>query len=536
MKKVMTWFLAAVFLLGTSAIAPAKLAPGDFIDIGGHWAESEIQTAFNLGLMSGVGTTTQGFKVFKPEDTVSRGQLASVLERTFRLDYGKIRFIKAPLASDYYQDVDDKTWYSGAVVVCAINKILEDGTYLKPAESVSRVELARTIYRSFEAKNISVPMIMIMPDYSDIGSLNNEDRNAVVFVNNTGIMQGYEHCFRPGDPIKRGELARVLNRCADLMALNEDSNGQEYTVPVGQTFILSLNTNPSTGFQWNPGSWDDEIMSLNNRHFESSSNEMLVGQGGKEYFAFTALKPGSTEIKLNYARPWESVQPLQNYSLKIIVTPETIENSSLQLAIKPVKSSTELINVDMSIPQISGFKDEKVEAGINQQFIQDADEVRSTLGSQVLDFKNDCEKNGYPFRPYEVYSGCKNYYENGKILSLYVDYYSYTGGAHGSTERRAYNYNLQTGEKLELKDFFKSGYDYKSVIDKQIKKEIAAQPEYYFDGDMGFNGIDGQSCYIENNCLVIYFSQYEIAPYAAGIPEFRLPLYLFENGLKDGLI
>jgi predicted secreted protein len=513
----------------------AKLAPGDFIDISGHWAENDIQTAVNLELMSGVGTNTQGFRLFAPDGNVDRAQLAVVLHRTFQLDFGQIRFIKAPAASDYYPDVQDNAWYSESVVLCAINDIFIDSLEFKPYQAVTRLEIARSVYRAFAAKNISVPMIMLKPEYKDIEKLSNEDRNAVVFCSNTGIMKGDGTYFRPDDNLSRAELARVINRCSALQGIDESYNSKEYSLPIGQTFTLVLNSNPTTGYEWILSSWDKYIIALDSSDFRSS-NVNMVGSGGQQYFKFKALQPGSTELNLNYARPWESVQPQQQYCLKIVVTGTAAPDSALQLITKPEKYESDLIYVETNIPEISGLKNTQVQSAINQKFIQDVNQLKNPLESEARGFKNECDQNGYPFRPYGFYSSCDKYYENGKILSLYVDYYQYTGGAHGSTERRAYNYDLTTGENLALKDLFKMGYDYQMVINDYIKKEINNCPDMYFSDDMGFNGISAdQGCYIQNGFLVVYFAQYEIAPYAAGIPEFRLPLSLFADGLKDGL-
>ncbi|MEN6462457.1 MAG: DUF4163 domain-containing protein [Syntrophomonas sp.] len=534
MKKAVIGLVIALCLLINPSATMAKLAPGDFIDISKHWAENDIQTAVNLGLMSGVETNAQGFRIFAPEGAVSRAQLAVVLQRTFQLDFGKIRFIKAPVASDYYPDVQDQTWYSEAVVLSAINRIFTDSVEFNPDQEVTRLEIARSVYRAFAAKNISVPMIMIMPDYKDIDSLTNEDRNAVVFTSNTGIMKGDGTNFRPGDKVKRAELARVMNRCLTLLGIDESYNGKEYSLPVGQTFTLVLNSNPTTGYEWILSSWDKNIIALDNSDFQSS-NVNMVGSGGQQYFKFKALKPGSIELGLNYARPWESVQPQQQYRLKIVVT-EKSGVSTLQLITKPEKYESDLIYVETNIPEISGLKNTQVQSVINQKFIQDVNQLKTPLESEARDFKNECDQNGYPFRPYGFYSSCDKYYQNGKILSLYVDYYQYTGGAHGSTERRAYNYDLASGQNMGLKDLFKVGYDYQIVINNYIKEAIGNCPEMYFPDDMGFNGISAdQGCYIQNGFLVVYFAQYEIAPYAAGIPEFRLPLSLFADGLKDGL-
>ncbi|MDD4171709.1 MAG: S-layer homology domain-containing protein, partial [Syntrophomonas sp.] len=99
MKKVLLVLLAAI-MLASPGISSAQQSPGDFIDTRGHWAEQAIEAVSNLGLMNGTGTTDQGLCVFSPEGTVSRAQLATVLQHTFQLDYGQLEFIKQPLASD----------------------------------------------------------------------------------------------------------------------------------------------------------------------------------------------------------------------------------------------------------------------------------------------------------------------------------------------------------------------------------------------------------------------------------------------------
>jgi len=92
----------------------------------------------------------------------------------------------------------------------------------------------------------------------------------------------------------------------------------------------------------------------------------------------------------------------------------------------------------------------------------------------------------------------------------------------------AYNIDLKTGKLLPLAELFKPG-EYKTVIDKEINRQIALDPESYFEGDMGFQGIaKEQNYYLDGENLVIYFNQYEIAPYAAGIRDFKIPLKLLD--------
>ena len=71
----------------------------------------------------GYGVNESGFKIFAPEEAVNRYQLAVVLDRVFDLDYGNLRFIKEPVASDYYYDLENDAWYSEAVTMGTINHL-----------------------------------------------------------------------------------------------------------------------------------------------------------------------------------------------------------------------------------------------------------------------------------------------------------------------------------------------------------------------------------------------------------------------------
>lgn len=534
MKKKLSYLLMMLFIFVYPGSCAAKLAPGDYIDIKGHWAEQEIQTAVNLGLMSGMGSNTQGYQVFAPDSQLNRAQLTVVLQRVFQLDYGQTRFIKQPEASDYFADVDNQSWYADALVMCAINNIFDNCGCFNPDENVSRIEVARSIYRAFNAKGISVPMIMTMPQFADTQDLVQEDTNAMVFVNNTGIMTGYNGCFRPHELVKRGELARVFNCCASLLSMNENDSGKAYTVGVGETFNLSLDSNPTTGYTWTlSDAWDKTILTLAGEDYHSQANENVVGQGGQEIFRFKALKSGKTEINLIYSRPWESVQPLKKFTAQIEVKDNQASNT-VNVQIKEIKSTSQTLEVDLNVPRINGMTNAKAQEQINQSLEQKAIELQNSLKTEAITSKQESEQDDFPFRQFQLYSHCPKYYANDRVLSFYVDYYTYIGGAHGLTDRLGYNYLLSSGSELKLSDLFNEGYDYKTVINKVITKKIKAYPEIYFDDELGFQGItEQQGFYLDSRNLVIFFEPYEIAPYVAGIPEFYISLNDFGSGLKQ---
>ena len=115
-----------------------------------------------------------------------------------------------------------------------------------------------------------------------------------------------------------------------------------------------------------------------------------------------------------------------------------------------------------------------------------------------------------------------------KILSFGLFNYQYTGGAHGLSAGFFYNYDLEKKLPLKISDLFPSKFDYKTYINDQIyrkiESEIKSNPDSYYSS-YDFKGItDDVKFYINDNQLVIFFDQYEIAPYAAGTPTFKITL------------
>ncbi|MGL5692988.1 MAG: RsiV family protein, partial [Peptostreptococcaceae bacterium] len=101
------------------------------------------------------------------------------------------------------------------------------------------------------------------------------------------------------------------------------------------------------------------------------------------------------------------------------------------------------------------------------------------------------------------------------------------------------NIYMKTGEVLNLEELFNSNVDYKGVINNEIRHQIEnlVKKDKENEGIYQFIGIsENQQFYIQDNNIVIYFDLYEIAPYAAGIPEFRINASMISHILKDQYI
>ena len=219
-----------------------------------------------------------------------------------------------------------------------------------------------------------------------------------------------------------------------------------------------------------------------------------------------------------------SINITTNYPQSMLININKINVESVNIVDKIIKEKTSFINIDVEIPQIVGLVSRKKEEEINNEILE-------WTNLWIKDTKDTSEKL-MPTIPYELQS--RYLVTNNKdILSFYTDYYQFSGGAHGITTRNMYNINTYSGDKVLLKDLFEEGYDYKTFINNQIYKEINKQPENYFQGKEGFNGIkDDQDFYIKNDKIIIHFPYYEIAPYVTGMPEFEIDYKINTDLLK----
>ena len=100
-----------------------------------------------------------------------------------------------------------------------------------------------------------------------------------------------------------------------LACSGEDTEPIEYTdaadtvrVDIGKQFKIVLETNPSTGYEWQFTSpVDSSLLKLVEYKYQPKPNpEKLVGRGGHAHWTFKALREGATTVALQYLRPWDS--------------------------------------------------------------------------------------------------------------------------------------------------------------------------------------------------------------------------------------
>jgi inhibitor of cysteine peptidase len=79
---------------------------------------------------------------------------------------------------------------------------------------------------------------------------------------------------------------------------------QTISVNAGDEFIITLDSNPTTGYDW-VENHDNSMLSLvYDKYKPDEVPAGLVGSGGTQYYRFKALKTGETEITLIYKQSW----------------------------------------------------------------------------------------------------------------------------------------------------------------------------------------------------------------------------------------
>ena len=115
--------------------------------------------------------------------------------------------------------------------------------------------------------------------------------------------------------------AKAASATPKEVRLNDGDNGKTVKVGVGGTVVLTLESNPTTGFSWTGvDKVDKDILKLERNDYRQNANPAgMVGVGGRTTIAYRALKPGKAKIDLTYMQPWE---PDSEFNTNYTVTVE----------------------------------------------------------------------------------------------------------------------------------------------------------------------------------------------------------------------
>jgi hypothetical protein len=139
------------------------------------------------------------------------------------------------------------------------------------------------------------------------------------------------------------------------------------------------------------------------------------------------------------------------------------------------------------------------------------------------------KKKMNPDWKYELYvTGITTYFSKD-IISLGLEVYSFTGGAHGSTVKQTKLLDIAASKEIRLNDMFVKGTDVPKRLSEicipYLIKKIGANADVkWIKEGAGPKDSNYTKFMLTPKYLVVFFGQYQVAPYYLGIQEVRIPL------------
>jgi len=101
---------------------------------------------------------------------------------------------------------------------------------------------------------------------------------------------------------------------------NSDS-GDAVKLGVNSELIIDLESNATTGFQWDVVEISDQsIIEKVNNEYNAPEAGAPVGAGGTERWTFKALNEGTTRLYMEYSQPWQGgTKAAETFTLIVIV-------------------------------------------------------------------------------------------------------------------------------------------------------------------------------------------------------------------------
>ena len=170
------------------------------------------------------------------------------------------------------------------------------------------------------------------------------------------------------------------------------------------------------------------------------------------------------------------------------------------------------LNYLVYYPHIQGLEKNDV----NRQ-LKDLSGAKKTLAQQATD--------------YSYYSKFDILFYNKNLLILKIMSSTYYfGGAHPLPSMNTPAINLETGKIYTLSDLFLKDRPWKVQIQDILEKIRKTNPDYQgLYEEVKLLVDEKQPFYMDQEALYIYYSPYDVAPYAAGFVTFKIPYSQIED-------
>ena len=235
---------------------------------------------------------------------------------------------------------------------------------------------------------------------------------------------------------------------------------------------------------------------------------------------FVPLRPLSQAFQADMT--WDSNTNTANINMNNSFILQKTDKKTIQN-----KTGDTIWQANISYPELQG--ESEAFLNINETIKND---VYTSLSAAENDVSDDVILESAAM-PYSFDCDYSITYLDDNTISFLLDYYGFTGGAHGMPFRKAYTFDLNTGNQLQLKDILNIE-DIESFVKDAFKNNIEQNPENYFS-----NAIDTVNSeqflydfYIEQNKIVLFTQPYLLEPYANHYQPTIIDTQQIQNILK----
>ena len=217
MKKILKLLAASVFAVVLAVAASAVQLPFDDVPEEA-WYYDTVAEAYEAGVMTGTSATT-----FAPLKTMSRSEFVMLLYRITGVT--ETGFAKE---LEKFDDGVTDDWYSEAMgwgVTRGLIKGMDDNT-VRPAQTITRAELAVMIVRYLEYRSITLTDTVEEAEFTDDEKIADWAREQIYTCQRLGIFKGdADGRFNPAGEASRAEGATIILRLLDAVECHTLSEG-----------------------------------------------------------------------------------------------------------------------------------------------------------------------------------------------------------------------------------------------------------------------------------------------------------------------
>lgn len=193
------------------------------------------------------------------------------------------------------------------------------------------------------------------------------------------------------------------------------------------------------------------------------------------------------------------------------------------------------IEVPEIVPQsVTDTVAEEASTDVQENLQKSADEINAEIQKISDQFVKEFEEN------LQTEGGYQDVIVKSEVVSTTQNYFTlklicYQGTGSGAEWNYYYTIDLNTGERLQLKDLFLEGADYITPISENIKEQMKEQMAadenkiYWLDDpevpEWNFDHITDETAFYlnENGNIVISFNEGDVAPMYMGVVTFEIP-------------